>query len=404
MAGETQRNVIYSDWAMALLRKLGTRANGDRRFSTWDSLEYCLYLNEDARKRALKQKGGRGFPKDYEVFDRMNEALVQVGTSFCGPLPMLELCREFLDEHDVHIPEVERPSEHLGTRWARSSKTECRRLLEKTLIGGGDAHEGLNADEEAFIDLCAAIASHCHLEASPDEASRVAGGNEGAASPNPAMGDGSPAPRRRGVRAPEDPALEDAPGNADPACGGRPEDQVGTLPGISDVSLLLPLLQGRQCPELPEGTCGDGLGPVDYHLPASDGQLLESILPEGILRPLDASGIEPHQLTLPGHSEALAHAFACWLASDGKHRFDVLVGRCRTVLTPLCDAELMAVRAKALFRALAELSGRDAYPEGILALTIRTSHGDGARLLAGIVTELALGPRRANMLLSVLNR
>lgn len=377
---DTQRphNAIYSDWALSLLRDLGSQANCDRDYATWNALDICLDLNEDARKRALKQKRGRGFPKDYDVYLHIYETLVQLGGAYSGPLPFLDACRSELEEHGVHIAEVDSPAVCMCIRWSRTRREDIQCILRKSLTVRDPGELGLLDDERAFLDTCAAIASHCRIEASPNDI-------DNSAQPASCVSAGPNASR------PESPSTTTS------ETGPHDEDPASAPPSTPPhpFSYLIPLLRGVPCsdvshPSISTDICDDGLGPVDFNLPEELPQLLERILPSSVL---DAQTGLPSQELL-----------ASWLASDCNHRFSILVGKCRMIFTPLCDTALLATRIKRLFGVLAETSACPEHVTGMVAVLVRTSNGDEARLLAGTVLALALGPDRVDFLQSILNR
>lgn len=381
MTLDASSNCIYSDWILPLLRELGKSSTCDRSFTTWESLEDLLELNEDARKRALKQKGGRGFPIAYNVFNHVLGALVEMGCEFHGPRHAMQLCAKCLAAHEVHIPQLENPSAELDELWQRTDRAARRRALRKALNTQATDLDDLRPDEAAFIDACTAIAMHCRVEASPTAANEF----EFAIPPNTnprkriTLDDGLDSPRPSTQR-------ESSP---------RKPDSAG---GPSPLAMLLLLLQGTRAPRTEQPLFDDGLGPVDYGVPSNEAELMTLLVPPALADRLAETGLQPADLCRAESFARGREVFARWISTDRAHRFAILVGRGRLAFTPLCDRALLLRRIKRLESTLADTPDNTDLTAGTISLIIRHTQGDEAQLLAALFTALTLGRSHLDLL------
>lgn len=381
MNSDASSNHIYSDWILAVVRELGMRSTCERPFTTWESLEDLLELNEDARKRALKQKGGRGFPRGYNVFEHILSALIHMGCEFRGPLPAVRLCAEQLAARGVHIAQIEHPGTELGELWQRADRIERRRVFRKADKLQAANLADLLPDEAAFIRACTAIARHCLVEASPTVT---------------------------GARQPGAPLNTNPCKRADPSGDLRNERSVGQwgcppqrtdpIAGPPPLAMLLPLLRGTRATGLEYPLFDDGLGPIDYGIPSNEAELMARLTPPALAERLAEADLQPADLCQLESFSRGREVAARWLAADGPHRFAILVGRARLAPTPLCDRALLLRRMKHLDSTLADTPGNTGLAAGTIPLIIRHAQGDVAYMLAALFTALALGGPNLDLL------
>ncbi len=354
---------IYSDWILDILRKLSEdQSNLKHAYASWDILEKVLRLNADARKRAMKQKGGRAFPNYWEPYENIYSALVKIGIEFDCPKSMVESCIGYLGEKGVSIPYLSELISEMGSiegggeRWTRDFDDRTLAFgLPRHMVSNddfstrvdADASE-LNDDEKAIVSACDAIATRCRKDASPAQTQPT-----------------SP-----------------------PCRGPRVEPSF---------SLVLAILSGRSEGRPSFSFLDDGLGPVDYELPRTPGKLAALVLDERMLGSVDwIAGVDNLE-----EAAGLRRSATEWFSSDSAHRFSTMVGRCRNLLTQACDDEIVAERTRRAFDAIAESSPRRDAVIGTKSLVFRYANGDAPRILAATVLAFLVGVERSDYISSI---
>lgn len=361
-AGRDHSDRIYSDWILEMLHDLGKRADLSQSCSSWEGVCELFPdgLSMDACKRARKlRRDGTGFPEtvwlgkrrlEFNVYKNVYSALMDLAMVYRGPLKIYTYSQEFLSEKGVRIADLEGLGDPFDYRWQRKG-SELRAFFRRLRdVDDTDVLEDCLPDELAYRRMCDVIACRCEKAASPE-----------------ALAPSSPAAR-----------------GAEKGCAAAG----GAEPGPSALGLLVPLLSGEFAGEpLLSFLAEDGAGAVDQGLPDTTEALLAAALdPRLATRVEEASG---------AGADAVAAAALGWFSVDATHRFAGLIGRCRTLLTPLCDERLLRCRMRLLFERLAKASPRSERVDGVLSQALRFSGGDCARLLACLILALLIGPDRS---------
>ena len=356
---------IYSDWILEVIKQVAEDSrNSEKKYASWKTLEKVLVLEETARKRAMGQRRGKGFPLYWDMYQNVYNALVKIGVEFDCPKSMVESCANHLKEKGVDLPRLSELAKEMeaidghGESWGRSlAEREAAFGIPANPITDDDYKteikvdtNTLKPDERTMALVCDAIATRCRREVSPKQ---------------------------------------QAESNQHSSCEEN-----------DPFSVVLAILSGRSNGLESLSFLDDGVGPVDYELPKTADDLAKLVLDE---RLLSNAGLNEFEADGKDREiSRLRRSSLDWFSSDGCHRFAVMVGKYRGIITTACDEDVLMSRTMKVLDAMARSSSRPDAVIGTKSLILRYANGDAARVLAATTLALVVGAEKCNYMSSII--